>query len=508
MSIASEISRLQTAKADLKTAIEGKGVTVPSNTKLDGYADLVDSIETGDDWVYVNCNTLSDTTNPGAKAGSRFYVQFTNSSNLIVEFMPPYETSVNPTPTWTSNKLISTELQPPTDYLIRYRIKPGVNMVVGDVGTLTITNSSGTVTYTFKLVKTFSNTAVLNTQSVDDGADIEKLNVSGGDAPYIVNPLNGADLGSNLSSGIITHQYQVSGANIVSSSLSYTPYHRWDNYAGLWNSDSKTNPYLAELYGQGIEVSITNQGLISYNYNRSQSDVNDYEWLNRNIINVTLILDNGCALTDYFRGWTYFSCIIKDTNITLANKTNKKIQDITYDDELFVWNFDEGKYDSAKPLWIKKAQTTTWYYRLTFSDGTVLNVTGDYPKAHSLYSVDDGKFIHANELVGKKVYTLNGIQTLEKCEEIHEEVEFYNIITDYHMNLFAEGILTSTSLNNLYPIEKMTFIKEDREPVFDTSIFKDKWIKGLRLNEQPNDVTNYVNNVIRLAIDGNGFDNF
>ena len=165
---------------------------------------------------------------------------------------------------------------------------------------------------------------------------------------------------------------------------------------------------------------------------------------------------------------------------------------------MLVWNFDEGKYDSAKPLWIKKVQTTTWYYKLTFSDGTVLKVTGDYPKAHSLYSVDDGKFIHANELVGKKVYTLNGIQTLEKCEEIREEVEFYNIITDYHMNLFAEGILTSTSLNNLYPIEKMTFIKEDREPIFDTSIFEDKWVKGLRLNEQPNDVTDYVNNVIKL----------
>lgn len=47
MSIATEISRLQSAKADIKTAIEGKGVTVPSSTKLDGYADLVDSIETG-----------------------------------------------------------------------------------------------------------------------------------------------------------------------------------------------------------------------------------------------------------------------------------------------------------------------------------------------------------------------------------------------------------------------------------------------------------------------------
>lgn len=47
MSIASEISRLQTAKADLKTAIEAKGVTVPSSTKLDGYAALVDSIQAG-----------------------------------------------------------------------------------------------------------------------------------------------------------------------------------------------------------------------------------------------------------------------------------------------------------------------------------------------------------------------------------------------------------------------------------------------------------------------------
>ena len=47
MSIASEISRLQTAKANLKTSIEGKGVTVPSSTTLDGYPALVDDIPTG-----------------------------------------------------------------------------------------------------------------------------------------------------------------------------------------------------------------------------------------------------------------------------------------------------------------------------------------------------------------------------------------------------------------------------------------------------------------------------
>jgi hypothetical protein len=47
MAISDEITRLQQAKADLKTAIEGKGVTVSSSATLDDYAALVDSIEAG-----------------------------------------------------------------------------------------------------------------------------------------------------------------------------------------------------------------------------------------------------------------------------------------------------------------------------------------------------------------------------------------------------------------------------------------------------------------------------
>ena len=47
MSIASEIERLQTAKDDLKTSIENKGVTVPEGATLDDYPALVDSISGG-----------------------------------------------------------------------------------------------------------------------------------------------------------------------------------------------------------------------------------------------------------------------------------------------------------------------------------------------------------------------------------------------------------------------------------------------------------------------------
>lgn len=47
MSVQSEITRIESAKTAIATAIEGKGVTVPEGTKLDGLAALVESIEVG-----------------------------------------------------------------------------------------------------------------------------------------------------------------------------------------------------------------------------------------------------------------------------------------------------------------------------------------------------------------------------------------------------------------------------------------------------------------------------
>ena len=47
MSIQTELTRITNAKSAIKTAIEGKGVTVPDGTLLDGMASLIESIEGG-----------------------------------------------------------------------------------------------------------------------------------------------------------------------------------------------------------------------------------------------------------------------------------------------------------------------------------------------------------------------------------------------------------------------------------------------------------------------------
>lgn len=64
MSIASEISRLQTAKGNIKTAIESKGVTVSSATTLDGYAALINSINAGLEYEEGTYTPESDIARP------------------------------------------------------------------------------------------------------------------------------------------------------------------------------------------------------------------------------------------------------------------------------------------------------------------------------------------------------------------------------------------------------------------------------------------------------------
>lgn len=47
MSIQTELTRITNAKAAIKAAIDGKGVTVPDGTLLDGMAALIEAIEAG-----------------------------------------------------------------------------------------------------------------------------------------------------------------------------------------------------------------------------------------------------------------------------------------------------------------------------------------------------------------------------------------------------------------------------------------------------------------------------
>ena len=63
MSISSEITRISNAKTAIAESIANKGVTVPSGTKIDGMAALIDSIQTGGGGAVQPSKALTVTSN-------------------------------------------------------------------------------------------------------------------------------------------------------------------------------------------------------------------------------------------------------------------------------------------------------------------------------------------------------------------------------------------------------------------------------------------------------------
>lgn len=162
-------------------------------------------------------------------------------------------------------------------------------------------------------------------------------------------------------------------------------------------------------------------------------------------------------------GW---ACIIEGTPITLADGSMKSIEDITYDDNILVWNFYEGKFDSAKPCWITKPQVATEYNLVTFNNGAQIGFVGQGGKNgyHRIYNDEAKFFTHtgvAETSIGTHTFAEDGtFPELIEQEVIKKSVRFYNVGTEKHINLFANGILTSSRISNKYAIDNMKYVGE------------------------------------------------
>ena len=188
--------------------------------------------------------------------------------------------------------------------------------------------------------------------------------------------------------------------------------------------------------------------------------------------------------TDYY---CRCACLPYNTLITLADGSTKAVQDIDFNDELKVWDFDNGCLASAKPLWIQEEEIADKYNLLTFSDGRTLKTVYQ----HRIFNKEAGKYTYPmtdDTPIGTTTLLDDGSEvTLVKKEIIERPVKYYNIITEYHFNLFANGISTSNRFSNMYPIKDLKYVKDDRKmtPYEEFEGIPYEWYEKLRLAEQP-----------------------
>ena len=210
------------------------------------------------------------------------------------------------------------------------------------------------------------------------------------------------------------------------------------------------------------------------------------------------------TFTDTFKvlGFPISFCVLAGTLITLANGTKKKVEELNYEDDLLVWDFDNGCMASAKPLWLQKEQKADRYNLFKFSDGNILKTVNQ----HRIFNAEKGAFTYPmTDQTPMGTTTLNDkgekVKLISK-EIIDEKVTYYNIITKYHMNAFTGGILTSCRLSNLYPIKNLKYVKDGRKLISKEEYagLPEEYYEGLRLAEQPQEINkkhdqNFGNNI-------------
>ena len=186
-----------------------------------------------------------------------------------------------------------------------------------------------------------------------------------------------------------------------------------------------------------------------------------------------------------------YTCLSIDTEVIVLEedkngkkrKVRKKLSELKYTDLVLVWDFDNKEFAWAKPLWIRKEETSKSYYLIKFSDGSELKVIGE----HKIFNADKNEFVSLLKAkVGFNTFNSNGeLVKVVSRELIEDEIQFTSVITNYHMNLFTNDVLTSISFNNLYKIDNMKFIKDDISNNSNDMYegVSKKYYDGLRLSE-------------------------
>ena len=169
-------------------------------------------------------------------------------------------------------------------------------------------------------------------------------------------------------------------------------------------------------------------------------------------------------------------CVTPDTLVTLADGTQKRIDEVTYNDQLLVWDFYNGKYAVA-PAAIIFNMGTNYYDVLTlnFNDGTSIGTINGhrfFDKTLNRYVVIDSS--NVDSYIGHEFVKLDGegveIITLDTYRIANEYTTSYSIMSAYHYNFVVEGVLSDTFHASDAPLfdyfelgENMTFDKDQMQ---------------------------------------------
>ncbi len=149
---------------------------------------------------------------------------------------------------------------------------------------------------------------------------------------------------------------------------------------------------------------------------------------------------------------TSSSCLAAGSMIMMADGSEKKVEEITPDDFLLVFNHETGKFESAKVMFVDSDGWRTWrVINLRFSDGTVTRIIYE----HGFFDLTLNTYVYIDEFnaqdyIGHYFATtkvvdgnyLTGQTQLVDWFVTEEYTGCYSPTTVYHLNLIVDGKLS------------------------------------------------------------------
>ena len=165
------------------------------------------------------------------------------------------------------------------------------------------------------------------------------------------------------------------------------------------------------------------------------------------------------------------SCVTPDTLITLADGTQVRVDSLTGNEMLLVWNMQTGKLDFAPIMFIDSdPEAVVEVIYLYFSDGTVVKVISE----HGFWDYDINKYVYldrdAQQYIGHSFAKQNG-DVLEKVQLVDVVIEqqlttAWSPVTEGHLCYFVNGMLSMPGgiggLFNIFDVnpDTMTYDEE------------------------------------------------
>jgi hypothetical protein len=162
------------------------------------------------------------------------------------------------------------------------------------------------------------------------------------------------------------------------------------------------------------------------------------------------------------------SCVAEGTLITLADGSQKPVEDLTMDDMLLVWNHHTGDFDVAPMVFIDSEPVANYeIIHLYFSDGTDIKVI--YEHAFWNATLNEYVFIRDGESTQYIGDWFNKQTTDEYGNMIWQNVQLVDVqiyteqttawspVTFSHLNFYVNGMLSmpgaTEGLINIFEID-------------------------------------------------------